>query len=232
MGIEATCPACAAPVEFSVANSLVVVCDSCQSLVGRADGRIEDYGKVAELVEIGSPLEVGLQGHFQGHPFEVTGRIQLEHAAGGTWNEWYLAFSGGESWGWLAEAQGRYQLTYRQTLPGDSQLPSPDRLEVNQEVSIPGAQRMKIVEIGEATTRTAEGELPFRPDPGETVSYADLSGLQGEVATIDGSETPPLLFCGTEVSLEQLGLGMSAPRFARSASPRRYKSTAPAVLRP
>ena len=213
MGIEATCPACAAAVEFSVANSLVVVCDSCQSLVGRADGRIEDYGKVAELVEIDSPLRLGLQGHCQGDPFEVTGRIQLEHAAGGTWNEWYLAFSGGESWGWLAEAQGRYQLTYRQTLPGDSQLPSPDRREVHQEVSIPGAQRMKVVEIGKATTRTAEGELPFRPNPGETVSYADLSGPQGEVATIDGSETPPLLFYGSEVSLEQLGLGDAGAAF-------------------
>jgi len=92
MGVEANCPACAAPVEFSVGNSLVVVCGHCQSLVGRADGRIEDYGKVAELVEIDSPLKVGLRGRYKGVVFEVTGRTQLEHSAGGTWNEWYLAF--------------------------------------------------------------------------------------------------------------------------------------------
>jgi len=73
-------------------------------------------------------------------------------------------------------------------------------------VKIPKVGVMKVVEIGEATTIAAEGELPFRPEPGETAPYADLSGRGRKFATIDGSETPPMLFGGRDVTLAQLGL--------------------------
>ena len=72
MGTEAACPGCGAPVEFGLANSLVVVCESCHSLVGRADGHFQNYGKVAELADIPSPLAIGVQGTYQGKPFVGT----------------------------------------------------------------------------------------------------------------------------------------------------------------
>ena len=206
MGIEAACPGCGAAVEFDLANSLVVVCASCHNLVGRADGHFHDYGKVAEVTHIPSPLAVGVQGTHRGKPFVVTGRIQIEHAAGGIWNEWYLAFREGQLWGWLAESQGRYALTYRKRLPAQAQLPNVDALDIEDEVTIPGAGLMRVVEIGQATTVGGEGELPFRPQPGETISYADLAGSAGKVATLDGSEAPPVLYHGHSVTLAQLGL--------------------------
>ena len=45
------CPACAAPVEFQLSTSLVTVCDFCRSIVARADKKVADHGKVADLVE-------------------------------------------------------------------------------------------------------------------------------------------------------------------------------------
>ena len=83
----------------------MAVCPYCRSVVARSDRRVEDLGKVAALVETDSLLEVGRKGHYQGVPFELTGRTQLAHPAGGVWDEWYAAFSDGR-WGWLADARG------------------------------------------------------------------------------------------------------------------------------
>ncbi len=210
MGFEASCPGCGAPVEFGVANSLVTVCASCGTVVGRAEGRLEDYGKVAELVQTDSPLTVGLEGRYQGVPYEVTGRVQLRHPAGGVWNEWYVAFRGGERWGWLAEAQGRFYLTFRRKLPKRVSLPSVPQLQVDQELNIAGVGRWKVAEVGVATLVSAEGEIPYRFRPGETYAYADLVGRNGKFATLDASEQPPALFVGKELSLAELGIATAA----------------------
>src|SRR5687768_5823737 len=109
--LQANCPACGAELIFKTGSSIVVVCEYCNSAVARTDRALEDLGKVAEIVESGSPLDVGLTGTYRGVAFELTGRAQLGHAAGGIWDEWYAAFANG-GWGWLAEAQGRFYLTF------------------------------------------------------------------------------------------------------------------------
>src|SRR6202521_2148646 len=120
--LQANCPACGAPVSFKTGSSIVVVCEFCQSVVARTDRALEDLGKVAELVDTGSPLDVGLKGKHHGVGFELTGRAQLGHEAGGVWDEWYAAFADGR-WGWLAEAQGRFYFTFQQRPPGSGGAP-------------------------------------------------------------------------------------------------------------
>ena len=88
MPVEASCPACGAPISFKIGSSIVVVCEFCNSVIARGDRALEDLGKVADLTETGSPLDIGLRGMFQGISFELTGRAQLEHEAGGVWDEW------------------------------------------------------------------------------------------------------------------------------------------------
>src|SRR5436309_619137 len=105
-------------VDFKVSTALVTVCPYCNSVVGRSDKGLEDLGKVADLVESGSPLDVWLKGRFQGVPFDLTGRVQYAHPAGGVWDEWYAHFADGR-WGWLAEAQGRFYLTFESPAPPD-----------------------------------------------------------------------------------------------------------------
>ena len=77
--LVANCPACGAPVEFKSGQSIVVICSYCRSAVARTDRELKDLGKVAELIETGSPLDVGLRGTFKDVPFELTGRAQLGH---------------------------------------------------------------------------------------------------------------------------------------------------------
>lgn len=206
MAYRATCPACGAEVLFKKGSSVVVVCEYCHSVVARTDKGVEDFGRVADVVESGSPLDVGLRGVLRGVTFELTGRAQLEHAAGGFWDEWYAAFDDGR-WGWLAEAQGRFYLTFQIQVPDPQAIPPFYMLELGQPVAaIPSQVPPVVAEKGEARMLGAEGEIPYPLKPGEVYPYADLSGQGGMFGTLDYGETPPLVFVGRETTLEELGL--------------------------
>lgn len=204
--LQANCPACGAPISFKVGSSVVVVCDYCHSVVARTDRALEDLGKVAEIAETASPLQIGLRGAYHGASFELTGRTQLGHQAGGMWDEWYAAFSDGR-WGWLAEAQGRFYLTFQELAPEPDRIPSFEALELGHAVgSLTGSVPLVVAEKGIARTLGAQGEIPWRVVPGETYAYADLSGQGRAFATLDYSESPPLIFIGREVTLSELGV--------------------------
>jgi len=207
MSVEASCPACGAPIAFNIGSSIVVVCEFCHSVVARGDRKLEDLGKVAALVETNSPLDLGYRGVYQGVPFELTGRAQLGHQAGGMWDEWYASFGDGR-WGWLAEAQGRFYLTFEQSIPEQTLIPPFETIQPGMPVAaLQTSVPMTVAETGMATQLGAKGEIPYRLIPGEEYEYADLSGPHGIFATLDYSETPPMVFVGREVTLAELGLG-------------------------
>ena len=213
MSVKVSCPACGGPITFTVGSAIVAVCPYCRSVVARGDRGIENLGKVADLVDTDSLLAAGVKGRFQNVPFELTGRTQLGHQAGGTWDEWYAAFADGR-WGWLAEAQGRFYLSFQERATRD--LPAFPEIRLGRPVRVsPQLPALAVAEKGEARAISAEGEIPFRLVPGATYAYADLSGPHGEFATLDYSETPPLLFAGREVTLDELGI----PERARSREP-------------
>jgi len=204
--LQAQCPACGGPVEFKSGQSVVVICTYCRSAVARTDRELKDLGKVAEIVETGSPLDVGLRGTWRGVPFELTGRAQLGHEMGGQWDEWYATFSNG--WlGWLAEAQGRFYLTFQYPPTEGVALPSFDQLQLGQPLQgLPQQAQLMVAETGRATARSAKGEIPYLLTPGETYYYADLAGPNGAFGTLDYNESPPLIFLGSQVSLADLGI--------------------------
>lgn len=218
MAFRAGCPACGAEVIFKSGSSIVVVCEFCHSVVARTDRGVEDMGKVADVMESGSPLEVGLRGAARNVPFTLTGRAQLAHAAGGMWDEWYAAFEDGR-WGWLAEAQGRFYLTFQIEVPNPALLPSFDALQLGWQVSaIPSQNPPVVAEKGEARMLAAEGEIPYRLVPNETYKYADLSGAEGIFGTLDYGSQPPDVFVGREVTLAELGIAPTGR--ARRSEPR------------
>jgi hypothetical protein len=216
--VEAGCPACGAPVTFKFSTSIVTVCDYCKSVVARGDKKFEDLGKVADIVESGSPLDIGLRGVYRDVAFELTGRAQLGHSAGGMWDEWYAAFADGK-WGWLAEAQGRFYLTFELSLSDGNALPHFEELQLGQPVApVQGAFALTVAEKGVARMLGAKGEIPYKLEPSASYSFADLSGPEGEFGTIDYSEDLPIVFIGREVTLQELGLSEAA---APEREPRR-----------
>jgi len=209
--LKAQCPSCAAPIEFKAGSSVVIICPYCRSAVARTDRGLEDLGKVSEIMDSESPLKVGLKGIWNDVRYELTGRAQLRHELGGYWDEWYATFSNG--WvGWLAEAQGRFYLTFYQPLPKETSLPTFPGLQLGQTVpEIPSQTPLMVQEKGTATYTAAEGEIPYKLTPNETVSYADLAGKDNNFATIDYSMEPPWVFLGRQVTLAEIGLGDAKP---------------------
>ncbi|MBI4853690.1 MAG: DUF4178 domain-containing protein [Acidobacteria bacterium] len=202
--VQASCPACGAPVIFNVSTSIVAICEYCNSALARGDRNLEDLGKVADLTETDSPLDIGLKGIYKNVGFELTGRAQMKHPAGGIWDEWYAAFDDGR-WGWIAEAQGRFYVTFQTPLLNPTQLPTYDQLVVGQSVSLPDVARLMVAEKGMATALSAKGEIPYRFIPNRQYPYSDLSGQQALFATIDYGDLPPTVYVGREVPLKELG---------------------------
>ena len=145
MSVRVACPGCGGPVVFEVGSSMVSVCPHCRSVVARGDRSIENLGKVADLVETGAVLQVGTEGRYEGVKFRLTGRTQLGHEAGGVWDEWYAAFSNG-LWGWLAEAQGRYYLTFEHPELGQG-LPPFTEIDPDRTLALAGSE-FTVIEEG------------------------------------------------------------------------------------
>jgi hypothetical protein len=205
----AHCPACGGIVEFHVASSLVTICEHCHSAIARGDKALEDCGKVADLVDTESPLRLGLQGNYRGKNYELVGRAQYQHPAGGVWDEWYMAF-GGNRWGWLAEAQGRFYVTFEVPLRSSIGVPEFDRLDVGQAYNLGKIGVLKIGEKNNAVAASAEGEIPWQFKPGAAVRFADLYGPHEQFATLDCSDAEPRIYVGVEVPIAALGLPKSA----------------------
>src|SRR3954447_7537014 len=174
--LQANCPSCAAPLEFQAGSTIVLICPFCRSAVARTDRGLADLGKVAEVMESESPLRLGLKGTYKDTRFELTGRAQLRHELGGYWDEWYATFSNG--WvGWLAEAQGRFYITFYQPLPAGTVLPAFNDLQLGQVINaIPSPTPLMVQERGHGTTVAADGEIPYKLAAGEKFAYADLAG--------------------------------------------------------
>lgn len=203
---QASCPTCGAPISFRP-GTMVTVCAYCGTLSARTDRDPKLIGKVGDLVQTGSPLNPGMEGTYGGRSFTVAGRVQLLHPLGGVWDEWYLAFADG-TWGWLAEVQGRFYLTFRYALPeGVPSLPS---ILPGMDLDFGTAGRWAVGESSEAGIAGAQGEIPWEVDLEARYRYVDLSGADGAFATLDYSEDPPLFFAGRQVGLEDLKLRQGA----------------------
>jgi len=198
---QASCPTCGAPLSFRP-GTMVAVCEHCKSISARTDRDPRLIGQVADLVDTGSTLALGMEGRLDGRGFTLAGRTQLGHPLGGVWDEWYLAFADGR-WGWLAQAQGHLFLTFREQAPGS--IPPFESLQVGGTVHLGGTVWM-ISEFSRGTFKAAEGEIPWLVEQEASYPYADLSAPGGAFATLDYSEDPPLFFAGREIALEDLKL--------------------------
>jgi hypothetical protein len=212
--VTTSCPSCGAPIEFRYDDSFVRVCDHCRCAVARTDRGVDSLGQVADLVPMDSPLALFAEGHLGSAGFLLVGMAQIRHGSGGLWQEWYAKLDGGK-WGWLAEAQGRYYLTFEEPA---ADLPAFESLSPGMRIGLPvhGSSRaFTVAEHAGAAYVAAAGELPYKLVPAGSFRFVDLDDGAGTVATIDYGDTgdTPALYVGQQVTLDELGIrgGETAP---------------------
>ncbi|MDD5035726.1 MAG: DUF4178 domain-containing protein [Methylococcaceae bacterium] len=194
----AHCPSCGAPVEFRSSASILAICEFCRTTLMRSGEGIENLGRMAELLDDPSLIQLGVEGRYRNTHFAVIGRIQLQYPQG-LWNEWYVLFDNQRA-GWLGEASGQFTLTF--LMPPNSPLPARASLAPGSKLEL-GGHEFTVTDLEEGHCIAGEGELPFRVGAGFPASTADMRC--GKVfATLDYSEDPPLWFVGEAVEFSAL----------------------------
>ena len=61
---QAACPSCGAPISFRFAGAAAQVCKHCNFVVARTDRNLVAVGRMADLVDIPSPLVLGGMGRW------------------------------------------------------------------------------------------------------------------------------------------------------------------------
>ena len=200
---RAPCPGCGAPVEFHSAQSTHAVCAYCQSTVVRSGEVLSRLGKMAEVFDDHSPLQLQASGRItlDGQPqrFTLVGRLQW-HAEAGRWTEWYALLDDGST-ATLSEDNGAYVFT--RPLAAQRNLPDAPRFVVGSTTAING-KRYSVAANLQAQLLAAQGELPKLPALGQPCTLVELRSEDGEVLAIDYSSQPPHLEHGRAVRLEAL----------------------------
>jgi hypothetical protein len=194
-----SCPGCGAPVEFKSHASVMAVCDFCRTVVVKDGESVADLGKLAQVLEDYSRIQIGTTGVYGARQFTVVGRIQLRYSAG-MWNEWFLMFDDGSS-GWLGDSSGLYVVTTERPL--GAAWPTFEHVETGFSYDF-GMGRYTASEKRIAQCIGGQGELPFRVGDGWQARVADLRA-GASFATLDYSDgDKPVLYAGGAVTLTQM----------------------------
>lgn len=194
-----SCPSCGAQVQFRSAASVMAVCEYCKTTILKDADSVKDLGKMSDVLEDYSPIQIGTSGSFGSQGFTVIGRIQLRYSAG-RWNEWYVMFDDGKT-AWLGDSSGLYTFTTERK--ATTPLPAFADLAPSRTYSIGGASYIA-AEIRTADCIGGQGELPFKVGQGYQARVADFrSG--SSFLTLDYSDSDtPTVYTGQAVTLEDL----------------------------
>jgi hypothetical protein len=198
---RAPCPGCGAPVEFRSAQSAYAVCSFCRSTVVRSGETLSRIGRMAELFDDHSPLQLMATGRWRGREFTLVGRLQYKGETG-TWTEWNALFDDGTG-GVLAEDNGAYVFTVPAAM--QREVPQPAQFRVGATTAIEG-KPYAVTSNQQVALLSAQGELPKLPPLGQPFAMVELRSTDGEVLAIDYGSQPPPLSRGGSVRLEDLRL--------------------------
>lgn len=197
------CPSCGAQNTFNVPNSVYTVCPYCKASIFRQGDQLINLGKVAELAEDNSPIQLRSMGVYQGKTFSVVGRVRMQWADG-FWNEWCLYFNDGK-YGWLGEAQGEFLMMLDFT---DREPVKFSDCKLNDKYTLQKKEYI-VADLKKSKVYMSEGELPFRAHVGDEKFSADLRpsfGTHfGSLEYDDGAELARV-YLGEAMTLKQLSM--------------------------
>ena len=200
MQLTAICPNCGAEITFRYQAAIQTTCAFCKSILVRQDKDLKAVGITGEWPLDPSPILLGTRGSYNNEAFEVVGRILYAYELGG-WNEWHIIVGGKSAW--LSDAQLEYAISRR--WENNSHWPDPNSCAVGLEIPVNGTT-FQLTSITNAKYVGVEGDLPFEYWDKAAVQYLDLRSYDGKFATLDYSETPPVVYIGESVTFDDLKL--------------------------
>ncbi len=162
---------------------------------------LKRIGKMAEVFDDYSALQLMSQGKLQNVNFTIIGRLQYKYD-GGSWNEWLAALDDGSSAS-LSEDNGSFVWTRAQT--NTREMPKPEQWIVGNTTAI-GGKPFSVTSVQEVSLMAAQGELPKLPPLGQKFFMVELRSAEAEVLSVDYSTQPASLALGRAVSLDELQL--------------------------
>ena len=204
---RAPCPGCGAPVDFLSAQSSHAVCAFCQSTVVRNGETLSRIGKMAELFDDHSLLQLQASGSWKKQAFTLVGRLQYKYGEG-SWTEWHAVLTDGSS-AYLSEDNGAY--VFSTPLLGRREMPSAEHFRIGATTAING-KSFSVASNQQVSLLSAQGELPHLPALGVPFAMVELRSQTGdangigEVLSVDYGTQPPSLSLGSAVLLDDLKL--------------------------
>jgi hypothetical protein len=181
------------------------VCGYCQSTVVRDGDTLSRIGKMAELFNDFSPLQLQASGVWQGRSFTLVGRLQYKYPHG-TWTEWYAVLDDGGT-AFLSEDNGAYVFGLPTSL--QRAVPPAENFRVGATTAI-NAKPFSVASNEQVSLLSAQGELPRLPALGAPFAMVELRSANGDVLSIDygtaATSGAPVLSLGRSVLLEDLKL--------------------------
>jgi Domain of unknown function (DUF4178) len=169
--------------------------------VVRSGDKLTRTGKISEVFDDFSPLQLMASGKWDGKPFTLIGRLQYKYAQG-TWSEWIAGFDDGST-GCLSEDNGAF--VFSAALATSSAIPAASNFVVGKTTAING-KTFTIAANNTVSLLSAQGELPKLPALGAPFEVVELRGDQGDVISIDYNVIPAVVSSGRAVLLEDLQL--------------------------
>lgn len=192
-------------MDFRSAQSTHAVCAYCQSTVVRQGETLSRIGKMAELFDDFSPLQLMASGQLGGQGFTLVGRLQYKYGQG-VWTEWYALFNDGSA-GYLSEDNGAFVFSRPVTAKGA--MPEAAKFRLGARTQLQG-KTYSVASNTEVFVLSAQGELPHLPNLGVPFAMVELRSADGEVLSVDYGPTlsgqPPALSLGHAVLLDGLSL--------------------------
>ncbi|MDO8448635.1 MAG: DUF4178 domain-containing protein [Rhodoferax sp.] len=221
---RAPCPGCGAPVEFRSAQSTHAVCAYCQSTVVRSGETLARIGKMAELFDDHSPLQLLASGSWNSKAFTLVGRLQYKYGEG-TWTEWHAVLVDGTS-AYLSEDNGAYVFSTPLAMQRD--LPDAAHFRVGATTAING-KSFSVASNQQVALISAQGELPHLPVLGQSFAMVELRsqgngsiGRDESVLSIDYGTQPPSVSIGKPVLLDDLKLSGLRDESAKDETGRQF----------
>jgi hypothetical protein len=176
----------------------MAVCAFCKTTLLKDAESVRNIGKMSEVLEDYSALQIGTSGQFSNRGFSLIGRIQLRYSEG-FWNEWYALFDDGGN-GWLSDASGQYTMTFLQH--SDAALPLFEKLVPGHVLHVAG-QPYATSDVRTARCTGGQGELPFKVGQGWEARVADFRGAD-RFLSLDYSDPEVRVYVGRAVELTDL----------------------------